>query len=465
MTKVNFGELYDDSVRDGVIKLLKMEFKKEALPPGAVYSSSKTPPEGTTELHTEGGTSYWIPGKKETKKSPGEQTNQLIQSLKEHPNYSKDKGGFDYNKEAAEVEAIDRDLDGKVIVNTLKDILAGKHPVMAFVLNAKDKGYHGNKNKEKILNARKAMVEYLDLEYGIKIPERFAGEDFDKTIATAHRTTVRQSARPAAVQKLPWEMTQKDFEGSAKKGKLVNPYKQAGKNQRQLDDIEDYRKSKRAYKYKIDPIYGSSLPGTTFLGMAEASGASTEDILHTYSREFGSGATSEDRARGRKKYLEDAIYEGKSVPNKLLQDAGISFTDKLMLRVEGKLSYLSNFKTKFLSLSQKDAVNDFDPLMKTLMGVPLKKLNLPQSVAKTTVLNDWLKNDPLNRTKHLVKDSCNCENCFQEKSAFMGIIEKEVIDNPFAFATAAAKKQGYTDFSAGSPGEKKRDEIAEAIKE
>jgi hypothetical protein len=443
MTKFNFGELYDDSVRDGVIKLLKMEFKKEALPPGAVYSSSKAPPEGVRELQTEGGTSYWIPGQKDTKKSPGEQTKQLIQSLKEHPNYSKEKGGFDYNKEAAEVEAIDRDLDGKVIVNTLKDILAGKHPVRSFILNAKDQNYHGN--TEKIVNARKAMVEYLDLEYDIKIPERFAGEDFNKA---------PRPVFPAAVQKLPWEMAQNEFEGAAKKGKVVNPYKRSGKSQRQLEDIEDYRKSKG----------DGSLQWTSFLGMAEASGASTEDILHVYSKEFNNGATSEDRAKGHKKYLEDAIYEGKSVPNKILQDAGISFTDKFMWQVSGKVSSLAKFKNKFLSLSQKDVVNDFDPLMNTLMGVPLKKLKLPQSVSKTTVLNDWLKNDPLNQTKHLVKDSCNCENCFQEKSAFMGIIEKDV-ENPFAVATAQAKKQGHKDFSEGSAGAKKRDEIAEALKE
>jgi hypothetical protein len=38
------------------------------------------------------------------------------------------------------------------------------------------------------------------------------------------------------------------------------------------------------------------------------------------------------------------------------------------------------------------------------------------------------------------------------------------VDNPFAVATAAAKKQGYKDFSDGSAGAEKRDEIAEALK-
>ena len=37
--------------------------------------------------------------------------------------------------------------------------------------------------------------------------------------------------------------------------------------------------------------------------------------------------------------------------------------------------------------------------------------------------------------------------------------------NPFAIATAKAKEMGYTDFSEGSEGYKKRGEIAEAIKE
>jgi len=42
-------------------------------------------------------------------------------------------------------------------------------------------------------------------------------------------------------------------------------------------------------------------------------------------------------------------------------------------------------------------------------------------------------------------------------------VQKQV-DNPFAVATAQAKKMGYKNFDDGSPGEKKRDEIAEAIK-
>ena len=74
------------------------------------------------------------------------------------------------------------------------------------------------------------------------------------------------------------------------------------------------------------------------------------------------------------------------------------------------------------------------------------------------------ENDPFVQQKHIVKESCNCENCFHEKSNHMGIIEKQTI-NPFAVATAQAKKMGYEDFSEDSAGAKKRDKIAEAIKE
>jgi hypothetical protein len=38
------------------------------------------------------------------------------------------------------------------------------------------------------------------------------------------------------------------------------------------------------------------------------------------------------------------------------------------------------------------------------------------------------------------------------------------VDNPFAVATAQAKKMGYSNFSEGSVGKRKRSEIAEALK-
>ena len=42
---------------------------------------------------------------------------------------------------------------------------------------------------------------------------------------------------------------------------------------------------------------------------------------------------------------------------------------------------------------------------------------------------------------------------------------RKQVREPFAVATAGAKEQGFTDFSGGSKGDRKRDEIAEAIKE
>ena len=41
---------------------------------------------------------------------------------------------------------------------------------------------------------------------------------------------------------------------------------------------------------------------------------------------------------------------------------------------------------------------------------------------------------------------------------------RKQVDNPFAVATAQAKKMGYSDFAEGSAGDKKRKEIAEALK-
>jgi len=41
---------------------------------------------------------------------------------------------------------------------------------------------------------------------------------------------------------------------------------------------------------------------------------------------------------------------------------------------------------------------------------------------------------------------------------------KKEVDNPFAVATSQAKKMGYSNFTEGSTGDKKRKDIAEAIK-
>ena len=65
--------------------------------------------------------------------------------------------------------------------------------------------------------------------------------------------------------------------------------------------------------------------------------------------------------------------------------------------------------------------------------------------------------------KKLGKEDCGCEFCFQKSTNYNGVLEKNVA-NPFAVATAQAKKLGYDDFKEGSEGDKKRKEIAEALK-
>ena len=45
-----------------------------------------------------------------------------------------------------------------------------------------------------------------------------------------------------------------------------------------------------------------------------------------------------------------------------------------------------------------------------------------------------------------------------------GIEKQGGAKEPFAVATQRAKEEGFSDFSEGSPGRKRRSEIAEAIK-
>jgi hypothetical protein len=42
---------------------------------------------------------------------------------------------------------------------------------------------------------------------------------------------------------------------------------------------------------------------------------------------------------------------------------------------------------------------------------------------------------------------------------------KEILERKFRIATAQAKREGYKSFKPGSPGDKRRREIAEAIAE
>ena len=88
-----------------------------------------------------------------------------------------------------------------------------------------------------------------------------------------------------------------------------------------------------------------------------------------------------------------------------------------------------------------------------------------QKISKSKEFFNWVeKSDPMIRVPHLVKQDCPCENCFQMNSNFKGTIEKANNNNPFAIATAQAQDEGHDDFSEGSDGANRRDEIAEAIK-
>jgi len=80
-------------------------------------------------------------------------------------------------------------------------------------------------------------------------------------------------------------------------------------------------------------------------------------------------------------------------------------------------------------------------------------------ISKSESFFNWMENE----NKHFYKEDCGCEFCFQKSTNYNGVLEKNV-ENPFAVATAQAKKLGYDDFKEGSEGDKKRKEIAEALK-
>ena len=86
------------------------------------------------------------------------------------------------------------------------------------------------------------------------------------------------------------------------------------------------------------------------------------------------------------------------------------------------------------------------------------------NISKLDIFKSWLTDDPLVRKEHETRIDCMCEPCFQKKSNYMSTIQLEVKNNPFAIATAQAKEEGHDDFSDGGIGEKRRSEIAEAIK-
>lgn len=88
--------------------------------------------------------------------------------------------------------------------------------------------------------------------------------------------------------------------------------------------------------------------------------------------------------------------------------------------------------------------------------------------------NQWLKYDvPLSTREGKAKKQSaweNLENTVQQlttKAIKISQLRKlmKAVQDPFAVATATAQEMGYTDFSEGTEGREKRDEIAESIKE
>ena len=60
-------KIFDDSFKKDILTLIRkgVTDMRKAIPPGAVYSASKKPPEGARIGTTKGGAQYWIPGKKD----------------------------------------------------------------------------------------------------------------------------------------------------------------------------------------------------------------------------------------------------------------------------------------------------------------------------------------------------------------------------------------------------------------
>ena len=96
-------------------------------------------------------------------------------------------------------------------------------------------------------------------------------------------------------------------------------------------------------------------------------------------------------------------------------------------------------------------------------GHPWYSPEIEVKITKSQDFFNWMDSN-----NHMYKESCPCEYCFQKTADYKGTVEKPflalAVDNPFAVATAQAKKLGHSDFSEGSKGDKKRGEIAEALK-
>ena len=65
-------KIFDDSFKKDILTLIRkgVTDMRKAIPPGAVYSASKKPPEGARIGTTAGGAQYWIPSKKDKEDKP-----------------------------------------------------------------------------------------------------------------------------------------------------------------------------------------------------------------------------------------------------------------------------------------------------------------------------------------------------------------------------------------------------------
>ena len=117
-------------------------------------------------------------------------------------------------------------------------------------------------------------------------------------------------------------------------------------------------------------------------------------------------------------------------------------------------------------VSDLNTADAFSRVISSVTNVTAPKPEVEFRMLKSDEFLDWM----VQQGNHIYKEDCPCEACFQKTADYKGTVEKplsflaKAVDNPFAVATAQAKKMGYTDFSEGSAGEEKRGEIAEALK-
>tara|TARA_Y100000310_G_scaffold329987_1_gene400838 strand:+ start:827 stop:4141 length:3315 start_codon:yes stop_codon:yes gene_type:complete len=137
--------------------------------------------------------------------------------------------------------------------------------------------------------------------------------------------------------------------------------------------------------------------------------------------------------------------------NKHVKDALQSLGHESLSRILAKISFDN------VDNGQADIFLSHGPLLKSMraiLSIPVEEDNDPdENVADNLI---YTSNEGLPQSEEQ-----KYRDELRERHA--GAVVKDV-DNPFAVATATAKKMGHSDFSEGSSGEEKRGEIAEALK-